>query len=177
MHTSEQTSVRRFAVRSLISLCLMDGNPPLGHDKACSIQNHVPHPHVACDCNGCQLYLRARASWKALLCRVNPNSSIGKEVSHEEAPFSWASCIAHLSVWGRSSFRRSAPPVAWSCTSQFVHFLLCFQLFGYGFTGVLKILLNDRRLKSFRDLVGGEKFGCGCLSWICQGNTTKASWE
>ena len=90
MRTSEQTSVRRFAVRSLIALCLMDGNLPLGHDKACSIENLVPHPHVACDCNGCQLYLRVRASWKALLCRVNLNSSIGKEVSHEEAPFSWA---------------------------------------------------------------------------------------
>ena len=69
MRTSEQTSVRRFAVRSLISLCLMDGNPPLGYDKACSIENLVPHPHVMGDCNGCQLYLRARASWKALLCK------------------------------------------------------------------------------------------------------------
>ena len=132
MRTSEQTSVRRFAVGSLISLCLMDGNPPLGHDKAC-------HPHVEGDCNGCQLYLRGRASWKALLCRVNPNSSIGKEVTHEEAPVSWASCIAHLSVWGRYSFRRSAllwlrhvsvcalpslPPVVWLrfhwCTDSLV---------------------------------------------------------
>ena len=122
MQTSEQT-VRRFAVKSCISLCLMDGNPPFGHDKACTIENLVPHPHIEGDCSGCQLYLRARASWKALLCRVNPNSSIGRQLSHEEAPFSRASCIARLGVWGRSSFRRSAVSVAlWYlslCTSFF----------------------------------------------------------
>ena len=32
--TCEHTSVRSLAVRSLISLCLIEGNPPLGHDKA-----------------------------------------------------------------------------------------------------------------------------------------------
>ena len=32
--TSLQTSVRRGAIRSRISLCLIDGKPPLGHDRA-----------------------------------------------------------------------------------------------------------------------------------------------
>ena len=36
MQTSLHTSDRRLAVRSLISLCLIDGKPPFGQDKACS---------------------------------------------------------------------------------------------------------------------------------------------
>ena len=32
--TCEQTSVSNLAVRSLISLCLMEGNPSLGQDRA-----------------------------------------------------------------------------------------------------------------------------------------------
>ena len=31
--TCEHTSVRSLAARSLISLCLIEGNPPLGHDQ------------------------------------------------------------------------------------------------------------------------------------------------
>ena len=62
MQTSLQTSVRRLAVRSLISLCLMDGKPPFGQDRACSTKNLAPHPHVDGVCKGCQLYWRASAS-------------------------------------------------------------------------------------------------------------------
>ena len=32
--TQEQISVNRWAVKSLISLCLIEGYPPLGHDRA-----------------------------------------------------------------------------------------------------------------------------------------------
>ena len=35
------TSDKRAAVKSLISLCLIDGYPPLGHDSACSTVNSL----------------------------------------------------------------------------------------------------------------------------------------
>ena len=47
MHTLLQTSDKRFAVRSLISLCLMEGNPPFGQDKACSTEKLVPQSQPA----------------------------------------------------------------------------------------------------------------------------------
>ena len=62
IRTSLQTSVRRLAVRSLISLCLIEGEPPLGQERACSTENLAPQPHVDGVCRGCQLYLRAGAS-------------------------------------------------------------------------------------------------------------------
>ena len=34
----EYTSVNNVAVSSLISLCRIEGNPPLGQDKACSTE-------------------------------------------------------------------------------------------------------------------------------------------
>ena len=40
--TCEHTSVNDVAVRSLILLCQIEGNPPLGHDKACSTAKDVP---------------------------------------------------------------------------------------------------------------------------------------
>ena len=46
MHTLLQTSDKRFAVRSLISLCLMEGNPPFGQDKACSTEKLVPQSQL-----------------------------------------------------------------------------------------------------------------------------------
>ena len=36
-----QTSVNRLAVRSLISLCLIDGKPPLGQERAYSIYQEL----------------------------------------------------------------------------------------------------------------------------------------
>ena len=45
MQTSLHTSDKRLAVRSLISLCLIDGKPPLGQDKTCSTENWAPHSH------------------------------------------------------------------------------------------------------------------------------------
>ena len=42
MQTSLQTSVGRLAVRSLISLCQMEGKPSLVYDRACLMENVVP---------------------------------------------------------------------------------------------------------------------------------------
>ena len=85
VHTSCQTSVIRFAVRSRTSLCRMVGKPPIGHDSACSTEKLVPQAHEVGVCKGCQPYLRAMASLKAPLWRVRPNSSRGREVSQLEA--------------------------------------------------------------------------------------------
>jgi len=40
MVTLGHTSVSRFAVRSLMSLCLIDGRAPLGQLRACFSYNH-----------------------------------------------------------------------------------------------------------------------------------------
>ena len=37
---------RRLAVRSLISLCLIDGKPSLGQDSACSTEKWVPQSQL-----------------------------------------------------------------------------------------------------------------------------------
>ena len=55
----------RIAVRSHISLCLMDGKPPLAHDRACSTEREAPQTHFDGSLSGVQPYCRARASWKA----------------------------------------------------------------------------------------------------------------
>ena len=99
------TSVRRCAVKSLISLCLMEGNPPLAHERACSTANFLPHAHVVGILGGVQPYRRAMASWKAPLCKVKPCSCSGTAVSHTEAPFSLARLIALLRSLGRSAAR------------------------------------------------------------------------
>ena len=46
--------------------------------------------HFDGNLSGVQPYRRARASWKAPLCRVKPYSVSGKAVSQEEEPFSLA---------------------------------------------------------------------------------------
>ena len=67
---------------------LWNGKPPFGQDKTCSTEYLAPHPHVDGLCRGWQLYRRASASsWKAPLRSAKPNSSIGRDVSHEEALF------------------------------------------------------------------------------------------
>ena len=69
----------------MILLSLIDGKPPFRQERVCSMETLAPQPHVVDVCRECQVYLRARASWKAPLCRVNPNSSIGQQVSNDEA--------------------------------------------------------------------------------------------
>ena len=48
----------------------------------------LPHAHSTRTSLRVQPYLRARASRKALLCRVKPYSCTGRELNHEEVPFS-----------------------------------------------------------------------------------------
>ena len=76
-------SIYRHRYRLQISLCLMEGKPPFGHERVCSTENVALHPHIDGVCKGCQLYLRASASWNAPLWSVKPNTSIGSEVSHQ----------------------------------------------------------------------------------------------
>ena len=45
VHTSLHTSMRRVAVRSRMSLCLIDGKPPLAQDRACSTEKGAPQAH------------------------------------------------------------------------------------------------------------------------------------
>ena len=54
IHTSLHTSVRRVAVRSHISLCLIDGKPPLVHDKACSTEKEAPQAQFNGSLSGVQ---------------------------------------------------------------------------------------------------------------------------
>ena len=72
MHTSSHTSVRRLAVRSRISLCLMLGKPPLAHESACSTVKLLPQSHLDGRFEGDHPYRRAMASWKAALCNEKP---------------------------------------------------------------------------------------------------------
>ena len=94
MHTSLHTSVRRLAVRSRISLCLMEGKPPLAHESACSTVKLLPQSHLDGRFEGDHPYRRAMASWKAALCSEKPCSLRGRAVSQVEAPFSLARSTA-----------------------------------------------------------------------------------
>ena len=91
MHTSLHTSVRRVAVRSCISLCLIDGNPPLGQDKACLTENETLQSHFDGSISGVQPYRSAWAPRKAPLCNAKPCSESGRTLSHVEDPFLLAS--------------------------------------------------------------------------------------
>ena len=55
VHTSLHTSVRRVAVRSCISLCLIDGKPPLAQDRACSTEKEAPQAHFDGSLSGVHL--------------------------------------------------------------------------------------------------------------------------
>ena len=46
MHTSLHTLVRGLAMRSRISLCLLEGKPPLAHDSACSTVKLLLQSHM-----------------------------------------------------------------------------------------------------------------------------------
>ena len=102
-------------MRSLISLCLIDGNPPFGQDKACSTENWVPQSQLMGVRDGSHPYRKHRASRKALLCRVNPNSATGRAVSQLEAPFSWASSIERCSELPSVTGRQIPVVVTASC--------------------------------------------------------------
>ena len=90
MHTSLHTSVRRLAMRSRISLCLMQGKPPLAHESACPTVKLLPQSHLDGRFEGDHPYRRAMALWKTALCNEKPCSLRGRAVSQVKAPFSLA---------------------------------------------------------------------------------------
>ena len=108
MHASWHTSVRRVAVRFLISLCLIEGKPPLAQDRACSTEKVEPQAHLAGNLSGVQPYRNARASWKAPLCNAKPCSESGRTVSQVDEPFSLASVTDLCRPVGRRSVRSRA---------------------------------------------------------------------
>ena len=91
-HTSE----RHLAVISLMSLWY----PPCEQLRACSTVCCLPQTQLDVMCGGCQPNRRHRASQKAPLCKLNPNSSRGSRASQFDAPFSLQQSVA--SVWGTS---------------------------------------------------------------------------
>ena len=101
MHTSLHTSVRRLAVRSRISLCLMEGKPPLAYESARSTVKLLPQSHFDGRFEGDHPYRRAMALWKAALCNEKPCSLRGRAVSQVEAPFSLASSTAFCCWTGK----------------------------------------------------------------------------
>ena len=50
---------------SRISLCLIEGKPPLGQLRACSTVNLTPQTQWAGKCGGCHPYLKHSASRNA----------------------------------------------------------------------------------------------------------------
>ena len=75
---------------SHISLCLIDGKPPLGQDRACSMEKETPQEHLEGSLSGVQPYRNAKESWKAPLCRAKLCSESGSRVSQVDDPFSLA---------------------------------------------------------------------------------------
>ena len=98
---SLHTSVNRLAIKSQISLCLIEGSLSLAHESACSTVKLLPQSHFDGSLDGGQPYCRANASRKADLCREKPCSVRGRTVSHVQAPFSFARSAALCSCSNR----------------------------------------------------------------------------
>ena len=96
--TSWHTSVSRFVVMSLISLCRMEGNPPRWQESTCSTVKLAPHSQLEGVREGIHPYLKARASTKAPSWRTKPCSSKGREISQLEEPLSRARSMAFWRV-------------------------------------------------------------------------------
>ena len=104
-----QISVRRFAVMSQISLCLIVGIQPIWHIMEWSTEKEAPQLHKRGRLLSFHQYLRHRASQNSPL------------FSHDEDPFSWASCSEHWSC-GFSRFTMSF--ACFSCLSLLLFFTL-----------------------------------------------------
>ena len=115
--TSWHTSVSRFAVISLISLCRMEGNPPRGQERTCSTMKLAPHSQLEGVRVVTHPYLKARVSTKAPLWRTKPCSSKGREVSQLEEPLSHARSMAFWRVGVSSPLKLLASVVA--CSRRF----------------------------------------------------------
>ena len=66
-----------------------------------------PQEQLEGTCDGWQPYLRAKASWKAPSCEVNPYSSIGRVVSQLETPFQRQDPLLFFSEPFRFCYRAS----------------------------------------------------------------------
>ena len=91
------------AVKFLISLCLIDGKPPLVQDRVRSTERVDPQSHLAGSLSGFQPYRSAKASWKAPLCNAKLCSKSGRMVSQVDEPFSLASFTDLCRLAGRNS--------------------------------------------------------------------------
>ena len=83
--TPWHTSLSRFAVMLRISLCRIEGKPPLEQLSACSMVKCWPQTQWEGRYDGRHPYRKHRASLKAPLCRANPCSEMGKAESQLEA--------------------------------------------------------------------------------------------
>ena len=75
MHRSWQTSVMTLAVKSLSSLCLMVGRPPVGQLRAWSVEKAFPQMRLLGRWVGCQLYRMHKASRNATIISNNNYST------------------------------------------------------------------------------------------------------
>ena len=81
MATLGHTSVSSLAVRSLMSLCLIEGRAPVGQLKACSTEKLQPHTQCEGIRVGFQPYRRHNSSLKDPLWRAKLCSAMGSDIS------------------------------------------------------------------------------------------------
>ena len=99
------TSLINFTVMSLISLCLMNGNPPHGQLRVCSTIKAYSQTHFDGNLLGLQPYHKHKASWKSSWGKLKPCSTIGSVVSQLEASFSFGISTACFRGAGRADKR------------------------------------------------------------------------
>lgn len=83
---------------SLIPLWSLMTCSPLQQLKVCSTPFAFIHVHMLGNSVGCHSYLSATTSWKASLCKVETQSSIGRLFKQKEDNFCFARDIAFLSL-------------------------------------------------------------------------------
>ena len=88
--TSLHTFFSFLANRSRRWSCLPIVNPACGQRRAWLASNDSQQTHLVAWSGMIQPYLKARLSLKHCLLSMISFSSSGLDVSHEEAPFSWA---------------------------------------------------------------------------------------
>ena len=161
MHTSLHTSVRNLAVRSQISLCLLEGKP-LAHESVCSMVKFLPQSHLDGRFDGDHLYHRDIASWKAALCSEKPCSLRGRAVNQVEAPFPW---LVPLLFAVGVAIDCIGLIVACLCSFFGAHFFVLFtdgglalQLVSNDVISILPVLVKNVEYKDGGDLLGRLQF-------------------
>ena len=125
--TDWQTSESRELVSSLNSLCLIEGNPPVGHDKAWSLLKPwlQLQYEVYMYLRSGQSYLSERASLNTDLCITKACLSMASVVIHEDALFSWASSTYHWRLDGSWLCGILTSSFSLDCFPDFVVALSC----------------------------------------------------